>query len=70
MTDGQSNSGSLDDVKRAIATTGLNDVPVYAVTFGDASVKQLNEIANLTNGRVYDGTKDLVTAFRQARGNN
>ena len=70
MTDGQSNSGSLDDVKRAIASTGLNNVPVYAVTFGDASVSQLNDIANLTNGRVYDGTKDLVTAFRQARGNN
>lgn len=70
MTDGQSNRGSIDEIQNAIAGTGLNNVPVYAITFGDASVDQLNRVTELTGGRVYDGTKDLVTAFRKAKGNN
>ena len=70
MTDGQSNSGSLADVQSAITRTGLTNVPVYGITFGDASVDQLQQIANLTSGRVFDGTKDLVGAFRKAKGNN
>ena len=70
MTDGQSNSGSLDDVKRAIAETGLNNVPVHGITFGDARKDQLDALAGLTGGRVFDGTKDLITAFRNAKGNN
>jgi Ca-activated chloride channel family protein len=69
MTDGQSNQGSIDDVRSAIAATGLN-VPTYNITFGDASVDQLKQLADLTKGRVFDGTKDLITAFRNAKGNN
>jgi Ca-activated chloride channel family protein len=70
MTDGMSNAGSLQDLKNAIAETGLNRVPIMAITFGDASTKQLQEIADLTGGRVFDGTTDLISAFRKARGNN
>jgi Ca-activated chloride channel family protein len=70
MTDGQSNSGSIGDVKSAIATTGLENVPVYGITFGNADVKQLQNIADLTGGRIFDGTKDLLSAFRKAKGNN
>ncbi len=70
MTDGQSNRGSLDQVKQAIAQTGLTNVPVYAITFGEADVSQLKQLTDLTHGLVYDGTKDLITAFRKARSNN
>ena len=70
LTDGQSNRGSLDDIKRAAAATGLDDVPVYGITFGEADAAQLGAIAELTDGRVFDGTKDLVGAFRKAKGNN
>ncbi len=70
MTDGQSNRGSLGDVKRAISATGMTNVPVYGVTFGAASVDQLQALAGLTGGRVFDGTKDLLAAFLKAKGNN
>lgn len=70
MTDGQSNSGSLEDVKSAMQRTGINNVPVYGITFGDASTEQLKELADLTGGRVFDGTKDLHEAFLKAKGNN
>jgi Ca-activated chloride channel family protein len=70
MTDGQSNAGSLDDVKRAMADTGLSTVPAYGITFGDANRTQLDTLAELTGGRVFDGTKDLLTAFRNAKGNH
>jgi Ca-activated chloride channel family protein len=70
MTDGQSNHGSLDDVKNAIARTGLENVPVYAITFGDADPAQLQTLVDLTHGRVFDGKSDLISAFRRAKGNN
>lgn len=70
MTDGQSNVGSLEEVKQAIAQTGMEGVPIYAITFGSASVGQLEQLTKLTGGRIFDGTKDLISAFRAAKGNN
>ncbi len=70
MTDGQSNRSDIREVKNAIAATGLENVPVFGITFGDAKSDQLQELANLTGGQVFDGTKDLLTAFRKAKGNN
>ncbi|NDJ86915.1 MAG: VWA domain-containing protein [Chloroflexi bacterium] len=70
MSDGESNEGSIAEIEQAIADTGLDNVPVFGITFGAASEAQLNEIAILTSGRVYDGTTDLITAFRKAKGNN
>ena len=70
MTDGQSNEGNIEQIKSAISSTGLENVPVYGITFGDADVSQLQKIADLTRGRVFDGTKDLIGAFRKAKGNN
>ncbi|HVO39084.1 MAG TPA: VWA domain-containing protein [Spirochaetia bacterium] len=70
MTDGRSNTGAtFADLKSAFTAAGL-DVPVFCVMFGDASKEQLQEIADLTRGRVFDGRKDLVTAFRAVRGYN
>ena len=57
-------------MQAAVAETGLDDVPVFGITFGQADTSQLNQIADLTGGRVFDGTKDLVSAFRKAKGNN
>ena len=70
MTDGQSNAGSLEDVRRAMLATGLRGVPVHGITFGDANRKQLEALATLTGGRVFDGTRDLLAAFRRAKGNH
>ncbi|MGQ9682762.1 MAG: substrate-binding and vWA domain-containing protein [Anaerolineae bacterium] len=69
MTDGMSNTGSYDDLTAAWQRLGLN-VPVYAITFGDADVSQLKGITALTAGHIFDGRKDLIAAFRKARGSN
>ena len=46
-------------------------VPVFGITFGqDADKSQLDNLAKLTGGRVFDGTKSLAEAFRAVRGYN
>ena len=46
------------------------DVPVFSIMFGEASADQLKPMAQLTRGRVFDGRKDLIAAFRTAKGYN
>ena len=71
MTDGQNNEGaSWDDLRHHIDQIGLRDVPVYAITFGEADPSQLSQITQYTSGQIFDGHKDLVTAFRSAKGYN
>jgi Ca-activated chloride channel family protein len=70
MTDGESNTGqNLGDLQRAYAAA-KKDIPVYAIMFGNASPEQLDAIAKLTGGKVFDGKADLVKAFKQVRGYN
>jgi Ca-activated chloride channel homolog len=70
MTDGKSNRGmSLDDVRSRWESAGL-DIPIFSIMFGDASQEQLGQLADLTRGRVFDGRKDLVDAFRKVKGYN
>ena len=45
-------------------------MPVYSITFGMASLKQLNNIAKLTNAKVFDGTENLLEAFKEVRSYN
>lgn len=69
MTDGYSNSGDFNSLKNVY--TSLNkDIPIYSIMFGDSSSSQLNQIASLTNARVFDGTKNLIKAFKVVRGYN
>ncbi len=69
MTDGRSNDGSLEEVRTALEVTGL-DVPIFGITFGDADRSQLDTLAELTSAAVYDGSTNLIDAFRNAKGNN
>ena len=46
------------------------DIPVFSITFGDADPSQLEDLAALTDARVFDGTKDLTEAFRSVKGYN
>jgi Ca-activated chloride channel family protein len=70
MTDGESNTGKkFEDLQTAWQSNG-KDIPVFAITFGDASETQLKEITNLTRADLFDGKKDLITAFRKAKGYN
>jgi|AraplaMF_Col_mMF_1032025.scaffolds.fasta_scaffold00022_226 Ca-activated chloride channel family protein len=68
MTDGKSD-GSPNQFEAGSGVEG-NGVPVFGVTFGDADASQLDKVANMTRARVFDGRKDLQSAFRAARGYN
>jgi Ca-activated chloride channel family protein len=69
MTDGQS-AGSIETVKQEFASLGLGGIPIYSIMFGNASPAQLNDLAGFSSGRVFDGKKDLIDAFRKAKGYN
>ncbi len=69
MTDGQSNSGSLDDLKRYYKKNKL-DIPIYSITFGSSSEYELGRIADLTNAKVFDGKSGLREAFALVRSYN
>jgi Ca-activated chloride channel family protein len=67
MTDGRSDESSgFADTWR----TQGQEVPIFGVTFGDAEKGQLDQVADLTRARVFDGGKNLTEAFRSARGYN
>ena len=70
MTDGQSNEGSFAQLRQYRGAVGLDQVPVHAITFGDASEEQLTEITTASSGRIFDGNASLVDAFRNAKGYN
>ena len=70
MTDGMSNgSEDFEDFKAVYEAAG-EDVPVFSILFGDAEKSELEELAELTNARVFDGREDLVGAFRSVKGYN
>jgi Ca-activated chloride channel family protein len=68
MTDGKS-EGSFGHFENAWKSLG-QDIPVFSIMFGNASEAQLDNLAKLTRGRVFDGRHDLVKAFRTAKGYN
>ncbi|QPF84438.1 substrate-binding domain-containing protein [Bradyrhizobium genosp. L] len=69
MTDGKS-QGTMSTFELPWRADG-HRVPVFGVTFGsDADRSQLDNLATLTGGRVFDGTKSLTQAFRAVRGYN
>ncbi|MFN8562271.1 MAG: VWA domain-containing protein [Anaerolineae bacterium] len=69
MTDGQDNAGNWGALQSYVHSTE-NDIPVFAITFGDADASQLEPMTSMTYGRIFNGTDDLVTAFREAKGYN
>ena len=66
MTDGHSNNGSFSRLESYYQQEHL-DIPIYSITFGNSSESQLNQIANLTNAKVFDGKSGLVEAFKEVR---
>lgn len=70
MTDGRSNVGNNFKGLLRKWTTIKKDIPVFPILFGQADKVQLEEITTLTMGKVFDGRKDLIKAFRKAKGQN
>ena len=69
MTDGEANVGSFKDVEKVYKSNKYN-VPIYSITFGNANEAQLTHIATLSNAKVFDGTNDLLDAFKEVRSYN
>ena len=69
MTDGESNTGSYRELESYYEKNKL-DIPIYSITFGSSSERQLSQIANLTNAKIFDGKSGLVRAFKEVRSYN
>ncbi|MBO4293293.1 MAG: VWA domain-containing protein [Clostridia bacterium] len=69
MTDGQGNVGTFQTLQYEYKKIN-KQIPIYSIMFGDAMESQLKEIANMSNGKIFDGKSDLVKAFKEVRGYN
>lgn len=76
MTDGLSSDGGKDqftDDYQAFATGvgGGAGVPIFSIMFGDADSSQLDDLAALSNGKVFDGRKgNLADVFLEVKAYN
>ncbi|MFF7989781.1 substrate-binding domain-containing protein [Kitasatospora xanthocidica] len=71
MTDGESNSGPTDsDFKRFhdALPAWEKSIPVFPIKFGEAAVNQLQGIADVSGGKLFDGSGSLDGAFEEIRG--
>ncbi len=69
MTDGMSNQGNESKFKSTYISLGRN-VPIYSIMFGEAYEDELEDIAEYTNAKVFNGKTDLLKAFKEVRGYN
>ncbi len=70
MTDGRHNGGGNMQKLKNFYNSMVVKIPVFSIMFGDADEKELTEISKLTGGRVFDGRRDLIDAFRKVKGYN
>lgn len=68
LTDGQS-GGSIDDIEPYYSDLGVS-IPIFSIMFGDADESQLEELAEYSNARVFDGRENLTEVFRSVKGYN
>ena len=68
LTDGQS-GGSIDDIEPYYSDLGVS-IPIFSIMFGDADESQLEELAEYSNARVFDGRENLTEASRSVKGYN
>lgn len=70
LTDGNSNTGkTYNDLQNWYRANSL-DIPIFSIEFGSASADQLNQMASVSKGKVFDGRSNMVSAFKQVRGYN
>ncbi len=67
MSDGKSD-GTLSGLKSAIGAEP--QIPIFTILFGDADPDQMKALADWGTGRMFDGRKDVIAAFRKAKGYN
>jgi Ca-activated chloride channel family protein len=45
-------------------------VPIYSITFGNSSERELKSLAYLSNAKVFNGKDGLLKAFSEVRSYN
>jgi Ca-activated chloride channel homolog len=72
MTDGDNNRGLTPNEFRDWYTSQgerVRGIRVFPILFGEGSPKQLNELADITGGRLFDSrSKTLAAVFKEIRG--
>ncbi len=71
MTDGENNTGAVySDFEQKFKglSAGAKAIKLFPILFGEANNDEMNNLAALTGGRVFDGRKSLETAFKEIRG--
>ncbi len=70
MTDGQNNSGiSEDEFSSFYKSAGAANIRTFPILFGEADKQTMQGIADMTNGRLFDASKDpLSFIFKEIRG--
>ena len=72
MTDGENNRGDdFEAFKRKYEALPADEqaIKVFPILFGEGSSEQLQELADLTGGRVFDGKHaPLSSVFKEIRG--
>ncbi|TFG63734.1 MAG: VWA domain-containing protein [Spirochaetales bacterium] len=66
-------SGGTIDAYRDLQTLRNRyniDIPVFSIAVGEAETEQLEQFSLLTNGRTFDGRKDLSYTLQRAKGYN
>ena len=67
MTDGDPNEySSFYDLEKKYKKLN-SSIPIYSITFGSAKERYLEQIAELTNAKVFDGKTSLIEAFKEVR---
>ena len=69
MTDGYANVGDYSEL-HSIYTKENYNIPIYSIMFGSSSEYQLKSMSELSNGKVFDGRRNLAEAFKTVRGYN
>lgn len=71
MTDGASDQANQQAFYDDLAKRSFGrDVPIHAISFGDADMEQLKTLTNTAIGRIFDSGGDLAAAMRDAKGYN
>ena len=70
LTDGRPNGlAGFKDLKASYQDLDY-DVPIFSIMFGDAKESDLEEIAQMSRARVFDGRSDMIKAFQNVKGYN
>jgi Ca-activated chloride channel family protein len=70
LSDGQS-TGGINSVRQAVKRLGLEDIPIFTISFGtEADEQQLKELAASFGGRYFSGRHNVADAFRKMKGYN